>query len=40
MWKFENPCGIIESKLVQKGIKFIYRIPTVIKKSNPKTTVF
>ena len=37
IWKFNNPCDVIKLKLGQKGIKFIYYIPPVIKNSNPKT---
>ena len=32
--KFNNPCDIIKSKLDQKGAKFKYYIPTVIKRLN------
>ena len=34
IWKFNNPCDVVKSKLVWKGTKFIYYIPTVIKRSN------
>ena len=34
IWKFNNPCDVKKSKLGQKGAKFVYYIPTAIKKWN------
>ena len=34
IWKFYNPCDDIKSKLRQKGAKFVYYVPTVIKRSD------
>ena len=32
IWKFNNPCNIIKSRLGQKGTKFVCYVPTVIKR--------
>ena len=40
IWKFNNPCDVIKSKLGQKGAKFVYYIPTVTERSNSITMVF
>ena len=36
MWKLTDPCDVINSKLELIGPNFVYYIPTVTKKSNPK----
>ena len=40
IWKFNDPCDVIKSKLGLKGAKFVCCIPTVIKRSNSITMVF
>ena len=39
IWKLNNFCDAIKSKLDQKVAKFVYYIPTVIKTSNSITIV-
>ena len=38
--KFNNPCGVMKSKLNQKRPEFVYYISTVIKRSNSINMVF
>ena len=40
IWKCNNLCDVMKTKLVQEGPKFVYYNPTVIKRSNSITAVF
>ena len=40
IWKFNNPCDVIKSRLGQKGVTFVYYIPTEIRRSYSITMVF